>query len=220
MKLDGKRIAFLGDSITFGGCLENSEDCYVNRIVKMSRWGRVLTYAVPGSRIGAYIGSDPRCIGPSFVERFRQMEGKLDIVMVFGGTNDFGIGNAPLGDRMDHTPFTFYGALNLLMEGLKEKYPEALLAFMTPLHRRTEAVPNEYSGAVLADYVSAIRERAEEYKIHILDLYAAESLKPDDAYYETMLTPDGIHPNAYGHAVIAEEVIRYLKKEESILCGG
>lgn len=211
MILDGKKIAFLGDSITFGDCIKDRKDSYVNRVAGSVCWAEVHNYSLPGSRIGDYIGKDPRNIGPSFVERFPEMAGDMDIVVVFGGTNDFGIGNEPLGERTDETSTTFYGALNILMKGLKIKYPNALIVFMTPLHRKTENIPNEFSGAVLEDYVAAIRERAEVHEIRVLDLYEAESLKPDDGYYEKLIISDGIHPNELGHERIAGEVIQYLR---------
>lgn len=210
MILDGKKIAFLGDSITFGGCVSDMNNSYVNRVKRSADWAELHNCSLSGSRIGNYIGQDPRGIGPSFVERFPGMPDGMDIVVVFGGTNDFGIGNEPIGEITDETADTFNGALNILMKGLKVKYPDAFIVFMTPLHRRTENIPNEFTGAVLPEYIAAIRERAAYYGIHIMDLYAAESLKPTEAYYETMIIGDGIHPNEKGHEVIAEEVMKYL----------
>lgn len=213
MILDGKRIAFLGDSITCGACLDNEENSYVNRIARSFCWKEVLCEAVPGSRIGEYIGPDPRMIGPSFLKRYSKMKTKMDIVVVFGGTNDFGIGNAPLGEWADETPMTFYGALNILLKGMTGQYPEAFLLFLTPLHRRTEEIPNEYSGAVLSEYVEAIRLKTAEYGMHLLDLFAAKSLQPGPHYYRELILEDGIHPNEKGHEVIAKEIIQYLEKK-------
>ena len=212
MNLHGKKIAFLGDSITFGACIKDINNSYVNLVAKSVDWDEVSNCSLCGSRIGDYIGEDPRNIGPSFVERFPDMPDGMDIVVVFGGTNDFGIGNEPLGEITDETAQTFRGALNILMKGLKVKYPDAFLVFMTPLHRKTENTPNESTGAILKEYVEAIKERAAYYKINVLDLFSAESLEPTASYYESMLIGDGIHPNEMGHAVIAEEVIKYLNE--------
>ena len=220
MIIDGKKIAFLGDSITFGACLADVNDSYVSRVKRSADWAALHNHSLSGSRIGEYIGQDPRNIGPSFVKRFPDMPDGMDIVMVFGGTNDFGIGNEPIGEITDETAETFNGALNILMKGLKKKYPDAFITFMTPLHRRTEAVPNEFTGSVLAEYIGAIKERAAHYGFHILDLHEVESLQPTDEYYKTMILGDGIHPNEKGHAAIAEEVIRYLTGCEESVCGG
>ena len=118
--MDRIRIAFLGDSITCGACLQKGEESYVDRIWKSCPWAEIFRYGEPGSRIGSYIGEDPRKTGPSFVERFHRMEKELDLVVVFGGTNDYGIGNAPLGTMEDRTAETFCGAWNLLAEGCRD----------------------------------------------------------------------------------------------------
>ena len=48
-----------------------------------------------------------------------------DIVVVFGGTNDFGWGDAPLGTMEDRREDTFYGAYHLLLQKLIDRYPDA-----------------------------------------------------------------------------------------------
>ena len=60
------------------------------------------------------------------------------VVAVFGGTNDYGHGDAPVGSFEDRTPDTFYGALHYLYSGLKEMYPKATIFVMLPLHREGE----------------------------------------------------------------------------------
>lgn len=40
------------------------------------------------------------------------MDNDADIIIVFGGTNDFGNGDAPFGEMSDRTPYTFYGRIN------------------------------------------------------------------------------------------------------------
>ena len=99
MVLEGKKIAFLGDSITRGAYLQNVSDCYSELVRNAVNWGAFSNHSVPGSRIGEYIGPDPKHIKGSFLERFPEMPDGMDIVVVFGGTNDFGIGNAPMGEK-------------------------------------------------------------------------------------------------------------------------
>ena len=47
------------------------------------------------------------------------------MIFVFGGTNDYGHGDAPLGKQGDNDPLTFYGALYDLYQRLLKKYPGA-----------------------------------------------------------------------------------------------
>ena len=212
MILDGKKIVFLGDSITRGAYLTNENDCYAERVKRAFQWEMFANHSVPGSRIGEYIGPDPKRIKGSFLERYPNMPDDMDIVVVFGGTNDFGIGNAPMGDSWDEKPETFCGAVNLLMKGLKAKYPEAIKVVVTPLHRKNEHVANEFSGAVLDEYVKILCDKAKENGFRIFDLRSAASLSPCEEYYKELIIEDGIHPNEKAHELIAIEFIQYLEK--------
>lgn len=208
MELDEKKLAFLGDSITYGVCLDDLKNSYFNRIIGSYRWSEIHNHSLKGSRIGYFIGQEN--LGTSFVDRYPQMPDNMDVVIVFGGTNDFGICNDPIGTPQDNTPHTFYGALNVLIKGLKNKNPGAYIIFLTPLHRRNENTPNQYTGALFIEYIQAIRDRARVHEIHLVDLYEAESLQPTEGYYETLIYHDGIHPTDACHKLIAEEVIKYL----------
>lgn len=208
MELTGKKITFLGDSITAGRLAEDINNSYFEVVKRRFQWEQIHNFSVPGARIGEYIGKD---IASAFVRRYVDMPDGMDIVVVFGGSNDFGIGNAPLGKPDDENAETFYGAVNILMKGLKTKYPEAIIIWMTPLHRKTEHIPNKYSGAVLSEYVDIIKCKAAEYGLLILDMQNLKSLQPTEYYYSNLICSDGIHPNDVGHVVIAEEVIKYLR---------
>ena len=73
------------------------------------------------------------------------MQDNVDIVFVFGGTNDYGHGDAPFGKFEDRTMDTYCGALHYLMRGLIQKYPAAQIVFMTPLHREGENTPSAFN---------------------------------------------------------------------------
>ena len=210
MQLEGKKIAFLSDSITKGIYLANLSDSYMEQLRHAVNWGAFVNHSVPGSRIGEYIGPDPKRIKGSFLERYPQMPDGMDIVVIFGGSNDFGIGNAPMGTPADRDPYTFNGAVNLLMDGIKAKYPDATIIMVIPLHRRNENVPNEFSGAVLEDYIQVLCRKATENGFLICDLRTADGLQGDELYY-SMLMDDGLHPLEEGHKIIADEFLKYLK---------
>ena len=138
-----------------------------------------------------------------------------DIVVVFGGTNDFGHGDAAFGSMTDRTDKTFYGALHVLYRKLFERYPNAQLVVMTPTHRLSEEDRdwNELGirrVGILADYVEAIRQVAEYYAIPVLDLWRVSGIQPKVDILKEKYMPDGLHPNDAGHELIANKLIGFL----------
>ena len=138
-----------------------------------------------------------------------------DIVVVFGGTNDFGHGDAPLGTMSDRTPYTFYGALHCLYTALTEKYPDVPVVILTPLHRLNEDSPKGDNKpepvGTLKEYVNIIREVAEYYSFPVLDLYKESGLQPKVPVIQQKYIPDGLHPNDDGNAILAHKIARFLE---------
>ena len=139
------------------------------------------------------------------------MENDADVVVVFGGTNDFGHGNVPIGKFSDRVNTTYYGACHVLMQGLLEKYPASAIVFMTPLHRLSEDEPSMGNGLNLKRYVDIIKEVAEYYAIPVLDLYAISGIQPRVDVMRERYCPDGLHPNGEGHKLIASRLASFLK---------
>lgn len=139
---------------------------------------------------------------------------EADVVVVFGGTNDYGHGDAPLGKMTDRTNDTFYGAMHNLCRALIERYPYSIIVIITPTHRlEEERLINERgirNVATLADYVNAERQVAEYYSLPLLDLYAASSLNPSVKKTQELYMPDGLHPNDAGHELIAKRLLGFL----------
>lgn len=140
------------------------------------------------------------------------MSDDADIVVVFGGTNDYGHGDALLGCFSDKTPDTFYGACHYLFRGLIKKYVGKPVVIMTPLHRTDENQKNDTSNGVLKDYVNIIREVAEYYSLPILDLFSCSGIQPEISEIQEMYMPDGLHPNDNGHSVIAHKLQMFLEQ--------
>lgn len=217
MELTGKKIAFLGDSITEGVGVSSLEHVYWN-VVGRQTGAQVYGYGIGGTRIAPnhLAGYDDYVDANWFGTRVEKMIPDADIVVVFGGTNDFGHGDAPLGTMKDRTNDTFYGAYHLLMQQLIERYPYAQLIVMTPLHRiGEEMMPFNETGVrrvgPLKCYVEAIREVAEFYSVPLVDLFAESGLQPRVKLLREMYVPDGLHPNDAGHIKIANCLLRILR---------
>lgn len=216
MDIKGKKINFLGDSITFGHGTTDVSKGFVALIEK--EYGAVCrNYGICGTRIARQQNhSNPEFDDGDFCTRALTMDPDADIVAVFGGTNDFGHGDAPIGDFADRTPDTFYGALHTLYTELIERYPSAKIIVLTPLHRYNEDNPKgdgnkPYNVGTLKKYVDIIREVAEYYSLPVLDLFASSGMQPRVKIIQDKYIPDGLHPNDAGNAVLAEKIAAFLK---------
>ncbi len=209
MELKGKKINFLGDSITEGVGTACKEEIYLNRIREAEGLAEARNYGISGTRLAVQNG--PEDWGPAYSVRYTEMDDDADIVVVFGGTNDFGHGNAPIGLFSDRVNTTYYGACHVLMKGLIEKYPAAVIVFMTPLHRLSEDEPSMGNGLPLKAYVEIIKEVAAHYSIPVLDLFAMGGIQPRVPVQQEKYCPDGLHPNGAGHQLIASRLSGFLK---------
>ncbi len=209
MDLKNKKINFLGDSITEGVGTACREEIYLNLIREAEGLAEARNYGISGTRLAVQNG--PEDWGPAYSVRYTEMDDDADIVVVFGGTNDFGHGNAPIGQFTDRVNTTYYGACHVLMQGLIEKYPAAVIVFMTPLHRLTEDEPSMGTGLTLKAYVDIIKEVAQFYSIPVLDLYAMSGIQPRVPVQQEKYCPDGLHPNGEGHKLIASRLTGFLK---------
>ncbi len=217
MELNGKKINFLGDSITEGACLEDWNNVYWMRLGRETG-ATVRGYGIGGTRIAPRLNPErPGEEGFSqyFGSRVESMDPDADIVVVWGGTNDFGHGDVPLGTIHDRDNTTFYGALHCLYRALWEKYPTATIVVMTPLHRVGEHdTLNEHGNPAIAPFKvirDTIIEVAAYYSFPVVDLYAISNLNPELPAIKEAFMPDGLHPNDAGHERIASRLIGFLK---------
>lgn len=217
MELKGKKINFLGDSITEGVGASAPDRVYWRLIAE--RTGAICRgYGISGTRIARQF--TPTVDQPSFdldfCRRALEMDDDADIVVVFGGTNDFGHGDAPIGTMADRTPDTFCGGLHTLYRELVEKYPSSAIVILTPLHRCNEDNPRGDGNkpqdvGVLKTYVELIREAAEYYSLPVLDLYACSGIQPKIPIMQEKYMPDGLHPNDAGYSILADKLIAFLR---------
>lgn len=208
MKLEGIKANFLGDSITEGHGVEDVEHhIYWQRLRDNCGLAEARGYGIGGTRIAVqHLKENPKH-DQDFLSRVELMDPDADLIVVFGGTNDYGHGDAPLGNMSDRTPYTFYGACHRLMQMLINRYPDAQIVFMTPLHRSTE----ERGERRLKDFVYAIKQVAEYYAIPVLDLYATSGIQPHVATIMEKFCPDGLHPNDAGQEKIYKRLRGFLE---------
>lgn len=212
MELIGSKINFLGDSITEGCCATYPEWGYVEVMKRKFCLAAARNYGIGGTRIARQRTSSAEAkFDRDFCSRFDEMDPDADIIIVFGGTNDHGHGDAPMGTAADRTPDTFYGACHFLFSALQKQFPKSKIVVLTPLHRVEENIPKGIDGWLLADYVQVIRETAAHYGLPVLDLFQTSAIKAHIPEIADKLTTDGLHPNDAGHEILACEIGEYLK---------
>lgn len=214
MELKGTKINFLGDSITEGAGT-SSHDKMFTMLIEREYGAICQNYGIGGTRIARQKTPTEEKWDRDFISRVPEMDNDADIVVVFGGTNDFGHGDAPLGTMSDRTPYTFYGALHCLYTALTEKYPGVPVVILTPLHRLNEDSPKGDNKpapvGTLKEYVNIIREVAEYYSLPVLDLFKESGLQPKIPVIQQKYVPDGLHPNDDGNAILAHKIARFLE---------
>lgn len=213
MILNNKKVNFLGDSITEGCCATVPELGYVEVLKRIACLSEARNYGIGGTRIARQITpSSEAKFDLDFCLRARDMDRDADIIFVFGGTNDHGHGDAPMGTDTDRTPDTFIGGCHYLFRFLKEEFPDSTVVVATPLHRSDENTPKGKEGWVLKDYVEVIRRTAAEYDLPLLDLFENSSIAAHIPEIANKLTTDGLHPNDEGHSILAGEIKEFLEK--------
>ena len=216
MNIKNATVKFLGDSITQGVGASEEEKRYTDRFRVMTG-AEVYNYGISGTRIAKqqkYPGYEwkPAWDDNDFIYRLeKEMEEGADVIVIFGGTNDYGHGNAPFGEENDREPDSFIGACHYLFANTVIKYPEARHIVMTPLHREGEDTPNS-RGKVLSDYVKAIKDIAGTYGFDILDLFEKCPIDPRDADNKEKYAPDGLHPSDEGHEMVAGMLANFIEK--------
>jgi len=140
MKLEGMTINFLGDSITEGTGTTDLDKTFHQIIKEKCNLKHAYNYGLGGTRIARQVV--PSKVYPrwdlAFELRAEIMDRNADAVVVFGGTNDHGHGDAPFGDIDSDDVYTFCGALNSLITKLQKDFEGKKIIFMTPLHKTAE----------------------------------------------------------------------------------
>ena len=218
MELKGLTINFLGDSITEGHSVEDKENNrYDNVLKQICGLKEVRNYGIGGTRIAHQFRPSAEARWDlNFCGRAEKMNVEADVVVVFGGTNDYGHGDAPFGKLGDTDRGTYCGAVRWLMNKLTEMYPNAKIVFMTPARRLGDEKPSQslhryYPSLLLRDYVDVIIETAKDFDIHVLDLYTQLGIDPNGEEDRVKYTAEGLHFNDAGHRVIAQRLKEFLE---------
>lgn len=210
MDLKNKTILCLGDSIT-------EANTYLETLKEISVAKAVINYGVGGTTIAKRKTLLGNAYDQDFIMRVDAMQTEADIVLVFGGTNDYGHGDVPIGLETDNSTETFSGSVRVLINKLKGKYPQTKIFFITPLHRVGEDNPHGEFGkkptpmGTLNDYVIALKKVIEKESLPILDFYNDGDFSLSNELFKSYVALDGLHPNNDGHKAIARKINDFCK---------
>lgn len=207
MKLENLKITFLGDSITQGHGTTADDKIYHQIIKRDYNLADAYNCGIGGTRIAKQTSPSFHIHDLYFSLRVDILPLETDMVVIFGGTNDFGHGDAKMGTIDSADIYTFYGALNDLISKVKNRNKNAKIVFLTPIRRTTENQPN-MNGYVLEDYVNAIIEVTKKYNLPVIDLFRSGIIDP----FDKELVPDGLHPSDKGHEIMADYIAKELLK--------
>jgi lysophospholipase L1-like esterase len=212
MQLKNKKIVIIGDSITEGVGASCKEKAYPSVLAEISG-ATVYNYGISATRY-AYQMDEFNEYKECFIDRAARIKEEPDVILVFGGTNDFGHGDAPFGTDTDRDGYTYLGACHKLYSSLLQKFPDARIVILTPLHRLSEnntvKEVRNIPTLPLKAYVDAQRRTAEYYGLPIIDLYSISGLQPAIEEIRVKYMPDGLHPSDDGAKRIAEIIYAQL----------
>ncbi len=189
----------MGDSYFKGPQIDSSE-VWVNRVGEKYNMN-YKNYGISGSTVSNFSENSN-----AMVERYVDMEsGDADVILIEGGQNDRNK-DVPIGKKRSRDTKTFLGALNVMIDGCKEKYPNAVIILITPWY--TEFAPNGTLTNV--EYADAMRDLVKYRKDpRLFCIYAADKeasgVHMDDSDFKLFncISPsDGSHLNARGMQIV------------------
>jgi lysophospholipase L1-like esterase len=155
-----------------------------------------------------------------FCGRAYDLKKTADIVVVYGGVNDYIHGDAPFGQMGDTTPATFCGGVYFLMNLLRTLHPGKTVVFMTPARlnydgndgTKPSTRPQKAPDAKpIKAYIEIIEQTGAQFGIPVLNLFEKLGIDPTKPEDKEKYTIDGLHFNDDGHHIIAARLQEFLE---------
>ena len=212
-KFDGKTIHIFGDGISYGlGCTDVLTKSYTSILNKKYGWV-ISNHALVDATAGNY--NDEIFKQSSLLTQIDRSTGLATedevYIMIFIGAEDYRSGMAPIGNDDYNNDTTFKGALNLAIEKLQTKCPQARLMLVTPIFRSStepgdglDCDTNLVNDKYLREFADAIMDIAKLNHIPCIDLFNTCMINKYNS--GIFLNEDGVYPSDKGHAMIAEKI--------------
>ena len=208
----GKKICAYGDSVTE----QNKWQSFVSSYFNCSFYNR----GVGGTTVTQVNSSTNHMSGDTRIETIPT---DSDLVLVFGGHNDWSSASINMGDIKTDAlseSTSFKSAFALMLKKIQTRCPNAKIITMTPVGGRTEEASINQDkqfyirDLCMTDFANAVKEVSAYYGIPCIDINANSGI---NTLNHTTYIADLIHPNLEGGKLIANEVINGLKRFEPIV---
>ena len=186
---EGKKITVLGDSISTGGYTGILANMTGATLQNLSTSGTLLAGGLTG--------------------KVASVDKDADLIIVFGGTNDYWHKNVYIGTPDSTDPKTFVGALRYILNYLKENNPDAEILFVFPPDQTFGGNPSstDFGKGTLDDFRAAFLNFCNENGVDYVNLAETE--------FDTSIhSGDGVHPNTAGHQIIAEAIYNAICNQD------
>ena len=232
--LNGKKISFIGDSITEGVGASPSTKRYSTLFC--SYYGAIENnLGVAGTSLATNVYG--HADNTRFVTRATSENlANSSLIVIFGGTNDFSYDSKAIGELFNETTITAYGrigtkkigaitdtdtfagALHDLINTVRVNCPNVPIVLVTPINRGhftySDTLPasneSNVNGDYLADFTKAIKTIGAFYSIPVLDTSITELDFANEAIANE-LSSDNLHPNNKGHEILAKILYRFVE---------
>lgn len=184
---EGKKISIVGDSISTGGYPGILANLSGATIQNLSVSGKLLAGGLTGMVTG--------------------IDADADLVIIFGGTNDYWHKNVDIGTAESTGTNTFNGALRYILNYLKEHSPNAEYLFVFPPDQTFGGYPSthDFGRGTLDDFREAFLNFCAENNVSYVNL-------ADTEFDSSKHSGDGVHPNSTGHQIIAEAIYQAISQ--------
>ena len=208
----GKKICAYGDSVTE----QNKWQSFVSSYFNCSFYNK----GVGGTTVTQINSSTNHMSGDTRIETIPT---DSDVVLVFGGHNDWSNASINMGDIKTDAlseSTSFKSAFGLMLKKIQTRCPNAKIITMTPVGGRTEEASSNQDkqfyirDLCMTDFANAVKEVSAYYGIPCIDINANSGI---NTLNHTTYIADLIHPNLEGGKLIANEVINGLKRFEPIV---
>lgn len=192
----GRRVGFLGDSITNGSTAANINLAYVNQVIEQIGSASMAKVGA-GSVQSGHPGFRSDQIAPFLASDI--IAGNCDTLVTLQGTND----------AKQLVPLATYAA-NMLAQFRAAREAGLSLIVLTVPPRGTNSSPTSAEQALIASYNAWLRLVVPQYGT-LVDIHKKLLNLTSGNLNIAYDSGDGIHPNSLGHWIIAQLVVAALR---------